>query len=127
MIYKYLLLSTLVFLLFSCEGGTDLIKQIDNNSEEQISIIVFNNYYQRSDTIHMSPNSSHEYYSGGSIGQFFTDYMCLDEVDSIQVIIHNQKVLTKDIEDLNNWTLSSNGKRNVTHRCNFFINASDIQ
>ncbi len=62
------------------------------------------------------------------MGRFAADnYSCLQEIDSILVTTSSNKVVIKDILDLNNWTKESKGGRNAREDCTFIINDEDLQ
>ena len=53
--------------------------------------------------------------------------MCTQLIDSVEISITNNKILTKDIMNSNNWQRMSKGGRNSKEDCLFIISDEDIQ
>jgi len=122
-----IVLITTVILLISCEGGTTFTKTINNKSSEEITIKVYSIYGNEQSEI-INSNESKEIYWDDQMGSFVDDsYSCTQEFDSIQVIVSNDKVLTKDILNSGNWQRESDDERNSKEDCTFTITNNDLQ
>ncbi|MEZ5195791.1 MAG: hypothetical protein R2764_05165 [Bacteroidales bacterium] len=120
-------LITLMILLTSCEGGTTFTKTIDNKSSESISVKLFTNYGS-SESFTVSSNASKEIYWDDQMGRFVDDsYTCTQIIDSVEITITNNKTLTKDIMNPDNWIRESKEGRNSREDCTFIITDDDIQ
>jgi hypothetical protein len=124
-IYLVLLISVI---LFSCDPETTYIKEIQNNTEQEISIFlsgdgaIFNG-----DSIIVMPNSSTQYYNGFGLGRN-KNYECdprIGENDFV-VVIPNGQILTKDITLSQNWNAETD-KKNTFWKCTFVINPEDLE
>ncbi len=122
---KYAFLIMIISFM-SCEGGTTFTKTIYNNSDESMDITVFTNLND-SRTHTIPAQSETQIYFSDRIG-FFVDetYTCLDEIDSIQVIMTNGKTLDLDIMDDSNWINSSKDGRNSREDCEFSFDNDDL-
>ena len=116
-----------IILLSSCEGGTTFIKKIDNRTDETISVKLHTIYGSNDETT-INPNEIKQLFWDDQMGNFVDNsYTCTQFIDSIEIHISNNKVLTKDIMDSNNWERVSKGGRNSMEDCKFVIFSEDIQ
>ncbi len=124
-IFSTILLS--VFLFAGCEGGTTFSKRIDNNSKEDITIVLYT-IYGTSEPHTIISKESKVIYWDSQMGRFVNEnYTCTNEIDSANIVITNNKFLSKDIMDPNNWERFSKDGRNSKEDCVFVISDSDIQ
>lgn len=122
-----IVLITVITILSSCEGGTTFTKSVDNNSSETITIKL-HTIYGTNDAVTINPNESKQIYWDDQMGRFVDDaYTCTQFIDSVEISIINNKVLTKDIMNSNNWTNTSKGGRNSREDCKFSISNEDLQ
>jgi hypothetical protein len=117
-----------IILLIGCEGGTTFTKTIHNQSSETITITVYSSY-SGGQTDHMiNPNESKQIYWDDQMGSFVDEsYNCTQEFDSLAVTISNNKVLTKDILNPDNWLVESKDGRNSREDCTFEFDDSDLE
>lgn len=123
-----LILSISASILFSsCEGGTTFTKSIDNRSTETIQVML-KSIYGNSEETTILPNESKQIFWDDQMGFFVDDsYTCTQLIDSIKLTITNNKVLTKDIMDPENWTRNSTNGRNSREDCLFTLTNNDLQ
>lgn len=117
----------LLFFFSACEGGTTFTKSIDNRTSEIITIQLFTSdgaYEQLS----IKSNEIQEIYWNDRLGSFVDEsYTCLQEIDSFDITISNNKELIKDIMEPDNWSKTSKDGRNSREDCIFTILNEDIQ
>lgn len=120
-------LISVMIIFSSCEGGTTFIKSIDNRTTETIQVKLYT-IYGSNDEVTINPNESRQIYWDDQIG-FFVDesYNCTELIDSVEVNITNNKILTKNVMDSDNWERISEGGRNSKEDCQFIISNEDIQ
>ncbi len=113
--------------LISCEGGTTFTKNIENNSNDTLSVKLYFNYMD-SENISILPKQTKEVYYYDVQGLFVDEgYYCSSELDSATITTKSNKSLTKDIMNSDNWTHDSSDGRNSTENCLFIINDIDLQ
>jgi hypothetical protein len=112
--------------MFSCEGGTTFTKIIDNKSTETVTIKTFTTIYGEQNHI-IKPNEAKTIYLYDKERGFVDDtYSCIEEFDSIEFSLSNNKTLVKDILNEGNWENESSGGRNAQEKCTFSISDNDI-
>jgi uncharacterized protein YcfL len=117
----------LMLMLHGCEGGTTFTKIFDNRSSETITIQVYS-LHGNENPITIAPGVSKEIYWYDKMGLFAgDDYQCTDEIDSVKISITNDKTLTKDIQNPNQWIRESSDGRKATEKCTFIVADSDLQ
>lgn len=123
-----LILSLSASILFSsCEGGTTFTKSIDNRSDETIQVVLHTIYGSHEEST-IQPNESTQIFWDDQMGFFVDDsYTCIQLIDSINITVTNNKMLTKDIMNPDNWTRESKDGRNSREDCLFIIMESDLQ
>ena len=118
---------TVITILSSCEGGTTFTKSIENRTTETIRVKL-QTIYSSQDEITINPNESKQIFRDDQMGRFVDNsYMCTQLIDSVEISITNNKILTKDIMNSNNWQRMSKGGRNSKEDCLFIISDEDIQ
>jgi hypothetical protein len=116
-----------IFILPSCEGGTTFTKSIDNRTSDTVRVKL-HTIYDSKDEITINPNESKQIFWDDQMGSFVGDsYTCTQLIDSVEISITDNKVLTKDIMDSNNWKRLSEGGRNSKEDCLFIISEENIQ
>lgn len=116
-----------IFILPSCEGGTTFTKSIDNRTSDTVRVKL-HTIYDSKDEITINPNESKQIFWDDQMGNFVGDsYTCTQLIDSVEISITDNKVLTKDIMDSNNWERLSEGGRNSKEDCLFIISEENIQ
>lgn len=116
-----------IFILPSCEGGTTFTKSIDNRTSDTVRVKL-HTIYDSKDEITINPNESKQIFWDDQMGSFVVDsYTCTQLIDSVEISITDNKVLTKDIMDSNNWERLSEGGRNSKEDCLFIISEENIQ
>lgn len=122
---KYFLILA-AFFMFSCKGGTTFTKIIDNKSTETVTIKTFTTIYGEQNHI-IKPNEAKTIYLYDKERGFVDDtYSCIEEFDSIEFSLSNNKTLVKDILNEGNWENESSGGRNAQEKCTFSISDNDI-
>lgn len=113
--------------LFSCEGGTTFSKIINNKSTETISVKTIT-LVGGDQTLIISPNESKTIFFYDDERGFVDDsYNCIQEFDSIEIGISNNKTLVKNILQSDNWERESSGGRNSKEKCTFVISDEDLE
>ena len=116
-----------IFILPSCEGGTTFTKSIDNRTSDTVRVKL-HTIYDSKNEITINPNESKQIFWDDQMGSFVDDYYtCTQLIDSVEISITDNKVLTKDIMDSNNWERLSEGGRNSKEDCFFIISEENIQ
>ncbi len=125
-ILKILFGLNLMIVFLSCEGGTTFTKTVVNDSSETITLKVYSS--SQSPDITILPNETQDIWADDVMGRFAgPDYSCVAELDSIQVSVSNNKVLTLNLMDNANWTRSSKNGRNAREDCSITISDEDLQ
>ena len=120
-------LIAIIILLTSCEGGTTFTKTIDNKTSESITIKLITIYGSNEPVTIMSKESK-EIFWDDQMGNFVDDsYTCTQMIDTVEITITNNKTLTKDIMNPDNWIRKSKDGRNSREDCTFTITDDDIQ
>jgi hypothetical protein len=126
-VYAFIVSMTVITILSSCEGGTTFTKSIENRTTETIRVKL-QTIYSSQDEITINPNESKQIFWDDQMGRFVDNsYMCTQLIDSVEISITNNKILTKDIMNSNNWQRMSKGGRNSKEDCLFIISDEDIQ
>ena len=126
-VYAFIVSMTVITILSSCEGGTTFTKSIENRTTETIRVKL-QTIYSSQDEITINPNESKQIFWDDQMGRFVDNsYMCTQLIDSVEISITNNKILTKDIMNSNNWQRMSKGGRNSKEDCLFIISEEDIQ
>jgi len=118
---------SVIIILPSCEGGTTFTKSIDNRTSDTVRVKL-HTIYDSKNEITINPNESKQIFWDDQMGSFVDDYYtCTQLIDSVEISITDNKVLTKDIMDSNNWERMSEGGRNSKEDCLFIISEENIQ
>ena len=126
-VYAFIVSMTVITILSSCEGGTTFTKSIENRTTETIRVKL-QTIYSSQDEITINPNESKQIFWDDQMGRFVDNsYMCTQLIDSVEISITNNKILTKDIMNSNNWQRMSKGGRNSKEDCLFIISDEGIQ
>lgn len=124
-----LLLFVILIMSFiaGCEGGTTFTKKVENNTDNEITILLYTIYGPTESHI-ILPNESKVIYWDDQMGIFVGEsYTCTQIIDSVDISISVNKALIKDILDPDNWTRISKDGRNSKEECIFVISPDDIQ
>lgn len=126
---KLACLMCIVSIFAACEGGTTFEKQFTNNSSETITIDLFvsslTNYQE---TFEIAPNESQVIFWDDQQGNFTDEtYTCLNEIDSVHISISNDKTLTRNFMNVDNWEHTSKDGRNSLETCIFTIDDSHLE
>jgi hypothetical protein len=125
-----LLFILLLLLITGCSGETNYETFIRNNTEKDIKILLYNNGFQRGDTLRVGPNSSKLVSRGNSSNADEEEPDCAERIDSAFVEIVGGGVLEKDISKSSNWEVKTDQTQSIPrkfdHECTFTINDSDI-
>jgi hypothetical protein len=126
---KHLIGLGIIMIVFvSCEGGTTYTKNIDNQTSETITVTLIT-LYGSNDPVTILPKTTKEIYWDDQMGSFADEsFTCTELIDSIKITITNNKSLTKDILNPDNWIRKSKSdSRNYREDCTFIITENDIQ
>jgi len=127
---KYLL-PLIIFLLASCDGGSDTSRVVENETEKTIKMLLFNSGIQRGDTLILDPGERQQVSIESDNDTSGDEPDCADRIDSAQTFIEGGGRLTKLIQWDRNWEVETEKVKNIPvkyeHTCVFTINSGDIE
>jgi len=120
----------IALLLFSCDGGSDTSREIENKTDKTIKMLLFNNGIQRSDTLILKPDERQQVSIESDNDTSGDEPDCADRIDSAQTFIDGGGELTKLIQWDRNWEVETEKVKDVPvryeHTCVFIIRPGDI-
>ena len=128
---KYVCLALLSATLFcSCEGETTWIKQIDNQSNFDVTVSYYDSYSSEDASKVVDAHTTEIIFYGEKRGGDDTPLDCLEYLDDLEVVLDSGAVLTKDINDSGNWEREISEKNLggvVNQTCRFSIENDDFE
>lgn len=122
--------AAVLMMLASCSGETSYESFIENNSDREINVLLYNNGFPRGDTLRLTPNSTKSISRGSSSQAEEEEPDCAERIDSAFVEISGGGILQKDISDGSNWDVETDQTQTIPrkfdHECTFTIRNSDI-
>ncbi|MCZ4410191.1 hypothetical protein O3Q51_15315 [Cryomorphaceae bacterium 1068] len=119
-----------LIILASCSGETNYESFIQNRTDRDIIILLYNDGFPRGDTLRISSNSTKSISRGSSNQAEEEEPDCAERIDSAFVEIDGGGTLEKDISISANWQVETDKTQNIPekfdHKCTFSINDSDI-
>ena len=127
---KYLL-PLIILILASCDGGSDTRRDIENKTEKNIKLLLFNNGLQRGDTLFLDPGERQQISIKSDNDTSGDEPDCADRIDSAEWFIEDGGEMTKLIQQDRNWDVETEKVKNVPvryeHTCIFVIRSNDIE
>ncbi len=119
-----------ILFLVSCAGETRTSRVIENGSDKNLKMIIYRNG-TGSDTLHFSSGQSRQISISTKNSGTDDAPDCANNVDSAFTEIEGGGILTKKIENNNNWTSETDHTKNLPpeyeNTCTFRITNSDIE
>jgi len=127
---KYLL-PLIALILVSCNGGSDTSREIENKTEKNIKLLLFNNGIQRGDTLFLDPGERQQISLRSDDDTSGDEPDCAYGINSAEWFIEGGGDMTKLIQQDRNWDVETEKVKNVPiryeHTCVFTIRSADIE
>jgi hypothetical protein len=116
--------------LTSCDGLTTYEKIVVNDSSDTLEIFVYSSYKVADSSRHtIDPGKMATIFYDDNLGGNSNPQPCLVQFDSIKVLLPEEKILSKNINEEGNWELSITSKRRgalVDQVCTYRVSVDDI-